>query len=247
MAQGSLKEVQAIAFDLDGTLYDLRRMRRRLVWRVPGEIRDHGPFGLLRRVRALQAFRKARESFRGSERVESLVETLAEQVSEQLRLPKKLVMGAVRDYFFDSDFRELMGLSPAGDYEVLAELAERGYRLACLSEYPVERKLAALGLADLPWEVGMSCEEVGELKPSPAAFLECARRLELEPAQVLLVGDRLDADVAGAEAAGMPSAWLKNRDPGYGGGPTPNLVLKRIGDLLGHLAGPRQDETGGTR
>ena len=47
--------------------------------------------------------------------------------------------------------------------------------------------------------------EDGAFKPSPRGFLAACARWELDPADVLYVGDRVDADAAGAAAARMPA------------------------------------------
>lgn len=224
--------IRGLLFDLDGTLYDLRRLKRRLLWRIPNELLRHGPLGAWRRFRALQRFRKSRERHRGSDGVESLRDYLVEQVASHTGYQAQRVEQAILDFMYDSDFAELKGLSPAGDRQVLTALAHRGYRLGVVSEYPVRRKLVALGLADLPWRSVTNCEEVGTLKPQPEVFLEGGRRMGLAPPEILVVGDRRDADVTGAHAAGMYSAWLKNRDPGHGGGDSPDLVIRGLADLL---------------
>jgi glycerol 3-phosphatase-2 len=59
-------------------------------------------------------------------------------------------------------------------------------------------------------------------KPAPPLYLLCARRLDLPPARVLAVGDRLDTDIEGAVAAGMDSL----------------LVLTGVDDLRACLAAP---------
>ena len=46
--------------------------------------------------------------------------------------------------------------------------------------------------------------EVGAFKPHPRGFLAACERWQLDPAEVLMVGDRADVDAAGAAAAGMP-------------------------------------------
>jgi 4-nitrophenyl phosphatase len=45
-------------------------------------------------------------------------------------------------------------------------------------------------------------------KPAPAMFLVAAAQLGAAPAATLVIGDRLDTDIAGAIAAGMPSALV---------------------------------------
>lgn len=45
-------------------------------------------------------------------------------------------------------------------------------------------------------------------KPAPHLFLEAAARLGLPPARLVMIGDQLETDVAGARAAGMAAALL---------------------------------------
>ena len=45
-------------------------------------------------------------------------------------------------------------------------------------------------------------------KPAPHLFLEAARRLGVPPSQCLVVGDRLETDIIGGQAAGMRTALL---------------------------------------
>jgi len=45
-------------------------------------------------------------------------------------------------------------------------------------------------------------------KPSPDLYLVASDSLGIEPARILAVGDRLDTDVEGANAAGMPSVLV---------------------------------------
>lgn len=235
LGQNAAMDVRAVVFDLDGTLYDLAAARRRLFAQAPRQALRHGPRRFLARVRIFQAFRRARERHRGSPPVESLVDTLVERVAAELGATSREVRRVVDDYLFDSEFHELRGLSPAEDREALWELHRRGYALGVLSEYPIPRKLGALGLADLPWRAQVCCEELGVLKPDPRPFLEAARRLGTEPPQVLLVGDRRDADVAGARAAGMPAAWLARGPDAGTDDPSPLVRIERLPELLGHL------------
>jgi len=42
------------------------------------------------------------------------------------------------------------------------------------------------------------------LKPSPRGFLRAAERWQIDPSEILVVGDRAEVDAQGAVAAGMP-------------------------------------------
>lgn len=80
-----------------------------------------------------------------------------------------------------------------------------GVQLAVVSDYPVCRKLGALGLPFEPDAVVASGESGGPmtLKPDPEGYLLAAERLGVPPPRCLVVGDREDADGEAARRAGM--------------------------------------------
>ncbi len=45
-------------------------------------------------------------------------------------------------------------------------------------------------------------------KPEPHLFTEAARRLAIDPSRLVMVGDQLETDIAGAQAAGIATALL---------------------------------------
>jgi putative hydrolase of the HAD superfamily len=80
-----------------------------------------------------------------------------------------------------------------------------GLEVGVLSDYPAATKLAALGVADrFPLVLCSTDPEIRALKPNPRGFLIACKRWGLSPGEVLMVGDRVDVDAAGASAAGMP-------------------------------------------
>jgi putative hydrolase of the HAD superfamily len=58
------------------------------------------------------------------------------------------------------------------------------------------------------FEFSIYSSEVPYRKPHPSIFQLALARLNLDPAEVLFVGDNLNADVVGAQSVGMPTAWL---------------------------------------
>ena len=54
----------------------------------------------------------------------------------------------------------------------------------------------------------LGSEEIGALKPSKYPFGIMANALELEPSQILYVGNSVKFDVRGAKNAGMKSAII---------------------------------------
>lgn len=69
-------------------------------------------------------------------------------------------------------------------------------------------KIAASGLAGFFKEILVSGEEnIG--KPDPAVFEILLKRLKVSPQEALMVGNSLERDIAGANAAGIRSVWLE--------------------------------------
>jgi putative hydrolase of the HAD superfamily len=89
----------------------------------------------------------------------------------------------------------------AGDPEIKLAVVTNG-------EGEAQRaKLAAIGLAE-HFPLLMASGEVGVAKPDAAIFALACERLGVEPAQAAHVGDRLDLDAHGAAAAGLRGIWL---------------------------------------
>jgi 4-nitrophenyl phosphatase len=73
-------------------------------------------------------------------------------------------------------------------------------------------------------------------KPAPAMFYVAAGLLGAQPAATLVIGDRLDTDIAGARAAEMPSALVLtgvSTEAEALAGPTrPNAIFADLPALL---------------
>ncbi|MCY3567579.1 MAG: HAD-IA family hydrolase [Chloroflexi bacterium] len=91
---------------------------------------------------------------------------------------------------------------------VLAELQARGYRVAIGSNADDDHLVHALDLAGIEVELVLSSEEAQSYKPRKPFFEQLCARLQLEPCEVLYVGDSPWADVTGANHAGLPVFWV---------------------------------------
>ena len=123
--------------------------------------------------------------------------------------------------------------------ELLASLRGR-VRLAVCSNFShgetARTVLEQAGLLTLLDPVVIS-EDVGIRKPRAEIFEAVLARLGAAPEDVIHVGDSLSADVAGAAALGMRTAWLTRRvrDPEAAlrdyDGPAPDHVITDLADL----------------
>ena len=71
-------------------------------------------------------------------------------------------------------------------------------------------------------------------KPAERFFLEAAGRLGLEPREILMVGDDIEADVGGAQAAGLRGALVRTgkfRPADLEGRIRPDAVWESVADL----------------
>ena len=131
-----------------------------------------------------------------------------------------------------------------GAEEVLREIKGRGYRTGLLSNYSqgdaIRSSLTKLGF-DRWLDMVLVSSDLGRVKPHPEVFLEAARRMGLEPVEIVYVGDNLRADVMGAAGVGMQTAHVTQHiDGAYHfehpeenvADIRPDLVLEHITDLL---------------
>lgn len=116
----------------------------------------------------------------------------------------------------------------AGAVETLHELRARGVRLGLITNGHGEfqrRKLTRHRLEPL-FEAILIEGEWGVGKPHPTIFREALRRMSVEPNQAVMVGDNLDADIAGAHACGIDAIWHDYARVGLP--PTAERLPKRI-------------------
>jgi len=184
--------VRAVAFDLDGTLLhtlpDIAaaadRLLRELGRPAAGEagVRSYIGNGIPRLVRRLLT-------------------------GEMEGEPPAGIFEPAFDAFL-RHYRDTFLASPApypGVMEGLKGMRSAGLRLACVTNKSrafTEPMLEATGLARF-FEVVLSGDSLPAKKPDPAPLLHVAERFDLEPAQLLMVGDSAN-DTRAARAAGCP-------------------------------------------
>jgi putative hydrolase of the HAD superfamily len=199
---------RAIGFDIDGTLYPSWRLNLALA-------------GLaVRNYRCLKAFGKVRHDLRELARtpeyraappagIEEFHRLQAGLVARRMGIDEKTALEGVELFFYrqiPESFDRIRAFP--GAREALLRLKAAGLRLGALSDFPGERKLELMGLADL-FDAVMTSEETGYLKPDPQPIRVLAGRLGVECRELLYVGNSAAYDVAGAKAAGASSAYVR--------------------------------------
>ena len=198
-----MREVQAIIFDLDDTLWDVgpvilraeHAMLQYLADRYP-RVLDMHTVEFMRDVRARMALENPamrhdftwlrREALRVHAREAGYPETMVDEV-------------------FAVFYRARNEVVLYDDVLPALEALQQRFRLFAISNGNAD--LAAIGLARY-FERSLAAREAGMLKPDPRIFAMLLGRAGLAPRHAVHVGDDPEADVEGARRAGVAPVWL---------------------------------------
>ncbi|GLY30523.1 HAD family hydrolase [Kineosporia sp. NBRC 101731] len=228
--------IEAVLFDLDGTLLDHESAASAALAQTCGLGPDDPALPEL-----LQVWRELEASVFGRFLAGELTFTEQRRV-RVAALARHRGLGSWTDEQTDAWFAGYLQAYEAGwrAYDDVAEVVDRlvarGLKLGVVTNGQGDqqrRKLAAIGWDTLT-DVVLVSGEVGVSKPDPAIFALACHRLDLPAERVLCVGDRLDLDAAAARDAGLTGVWLdragEGEEPGPGAGPGVP-VIRGLGEL----------------
>jgi HAD superfamily hydrolase (TIGR01549 family) len=196
-------------FDIDGTLYDQSKLRRRIALDILKFCIAH-PFKI-REIAIVSRFRKEREklSFSDAGNLEMLQ---YEKVARVMNVSVEEVRKAIRKWILEKPLPYLAATRFSGVIEVFAELKLRNIPIGIYSEYPASTKLEALGIsADVL--VCSTDKDVDCFKPNCKGLQITAQKLGLPASECIFIGDREDKDALCARNAGMPYLILTRKRP----------------------------------
>jgi HAD superfamily hydrolase (TIGR01662 family) len=129
-----------------------------------------------------------------------------------------------------------IGRIPPSHVDALKEL-RRSHRLGVISNVfsepeVFEREFARVGISDL-FDVVVWSSAHGCIKPSPRLFRMALKQMNVDAGRAVYVGDSWKRDVVGAQAVGIKTVWIVNRDwPIPANGPHPDLIISDLRELL---------------
>ncbi|RBY76203.1 hydrolase [Blastococcus sp. TF02-09] len=119
----------------------------------------------------------------------------------------------------------------------LAFLHRVGVPICLVSNIDRDDLHAAMGHLDVEVAAVVTSEDARAYKPRPEPFELALKALGVTTSDVLHVGDSLTADVAGAEALGIRSAWINRSGRPLPAGPAPTHTAHDLTELLSILQG----------
>ena len=202
-----LKDIKAVIFDFDGTLYDFKGLPKNLIFSSPTNIF---------RINYVQKTRKAfkgkefdseaqyKNQFFGLLAKKARFSNIARAEKWYENLYMKKMISVLEKKYTKRDTAE----------DLFKNLKSKKIKIAIYSDYGMlKERLLAIGFSEdfLHQYVDfmVSSEEFGCLKPAKKGFLEVATKLDVLPENCLVVGDRVDTDGIGAFASGMKYIQIK--------------------------------------
>jgi putative hydrolase of the HAD superfamily len=197
------------------------------------------PVGPARLLEALDAVRgqfwaDPERSRRARQDMFAARRAIVAQAFEQLRLsPEGELVREVADAY--SSEREARVAPFPGALEALAELRRRGHRLGLLTNGGARLQRAKLERYDLAryFDTVRIEGEIGVGKPDGSAFAGALAALGASGEPAAMIGDDLEADVAGGRNAGLGTVWVDHAGRGPSGPARPDRVVRALAELLG--------------
>lgn len=221
-------KVKAVLFDLDNTLIDFMRMKQECVRAAVKAMRGNGLPLSQKRGEEIVWRLYARHGFEYQKVFQKLLRQTIKEVN-----PRILAAGIVA---YRKAKRNLILPYPRVR-KTLYALKKKGYKLGVLTDAP--RLQAWTRLVEMKvqgfFDIVVSFDETRKHKPRLLPFKKAVSMLGFKPKQVLMVGDSVERDVAGAKRVGMRTALavygeFKKQDAKPK--PEPDFVLKKFSDLL---------------
>ncbi|MEY4712951.1 MAG: hypothetical protein RIS88_2401 [Pseudomonadota bacterium] len=200
--------IDLVVFDMDGTLYDARRLRRAMLGRLLAAAWHERS---LRTLRVLRAFRAVREALGDEEHPEFLTLQYA-RTAARTGCDADTVRALVQAWMEQRPLVLLRACRWPHVDTVFAALHAAGKRVAVWSDYPAQDKLRALGL-QADWVVAATDPEIARLKPDPRGLLALLQHTGVSAPRAVMIGDRADRDALAARRAGVQALMLGRSPP----------------------------------
>jgi FMN phosphatase YigB (HAD superfamily) len=190
--------IKTVVFDVDGTLYDQRRLRAHMLLAIVREAMRTGDLGF---ALTLRTYRKCREELSARDATDFVTKQFDITAMRSGRSPDE-VRRIVSDWIDVRPLDYLAACVLPGVADLFRALKAAGKTIGVFSDYPARDKLAAMRLAaDII--VCAADPGVARLKPNPQGLKHILAETATDPARCLMIGDRFERDAAAAAQCGV--------------------------------------------
>jgi putative hydrolase of the HAD superfamily len=197
--------IKAIVFDLDNTLVDFMKMKRRAIEEAIPAMIDAGL-----KITHEEANRIIDEIYKeqGIE-YQQVFDVLLQRVLN--KVDHKILAAGIVAY---RRAREAALIPYPHVYSTLNQLLKMGIKMGILSDAPAREAWSRLAFLNFHhiFDVVVTFEDTGERKPSPEPFKKILEKLTIKPSEALMVGDWVERDIEGAKKIGMKTAFARYGD-----------------------------------
>lgn len=194
------KTVKGVIFDIDGTLYDQRKLRMMMLIELCGHVLKNK--NAIMDLKILYHFRKVRDELAKSES-NNVLKQQFEKVAKELSIGTEHIADIVEKWIYKKPLK-YMEISRFDMVDTFFDaLRMRGLKIGIFSDYPVDEKLAALRLS-----ADATCyslePDLNKLKPQTLGLKTVINRLLLDISECVFIGDRDSRDGLCARRLGVP-------------------------------------------
>jgi putative hydrolase of the HAD superfamily len=196
-------KVRAICFDLDNTLWDVWPVIMRAEQKMYDFLSQRYPRVVANMT--IEMMRKAREETAAAHPQMRHDFTFLRKQTLREHAREFGYAEAMVEEAFDAFIQARNEVELYAD--VLPALEQLGKRYRLFTASNGNADLGRIGIAHF-FERTIAARHVGALKPDPAIFRKVIEGTDLQPHEVVYVGDDPQLDVEGARGAGMQAIWI---------------------------------------
>ena len=194
--------IRAIIFDLDNTLIDFMKMKRLSCEAAISAMIDAGL--TMQKEKAMKLLFKLYDEhgFEDPRIFQKFLTKYEKQINPKILAAGIVAYRKVRTGFLEPYPHVL---------RTLMKLKEKGIKLAIVTDAPTLKawiRLMSMRIGDY-FDVVVAYEDTMQLKPSQMPFQAALRKLNLKAEECLMVGDRPERDIKGAQSLGMQTCFAR--------------------------------------
>ena len=202
----NIDDYKVCVFDLDGTLYDQKKLRLTMLKRLVGHFMLH-PLQI-KDLLLIKKFREVRDRWESVDKSclegedASLEELQYKYMAVRMHMDTDRVREVITKWMYANPLDAVAASRDERLIGIMNEMMARGQKVCILSDYPTEDKMNAMNAkADAMYSTVDA--NIGELKPSPKGLKVIAEDMHAKPDDMLMIGDRAEKDGECAIGAGV--------------------------------------------